>query len=105
MYDQYFDFSSVFAAFDQLMVGSALTLQLTVQAVILGMIVAIVGAWAKTSGPSWAKAVVNVYVEVIRNTPFLLQLYFFFFGLPALGFRLTPNQAALLTMVINLGAY
>lgn len=105
MYDQYFDFSSVFAAFDQLALGAALTLQLTVQAVILGMIVAIVGAWAKTSGPNWARTVVNVYVEVIRNTPFLLQLYFFFFGLPALGFRLTPNQAALLTMVINLGAY
>ena len=45
------------------------------------------------------------YVELIRNTPFLLQLYFFFFGLPSLGVRLSPNSAALLTMVINLGAY
>ncbi|RDJ22187.1 amino acid ABC transporter permease [Bosea caraganae] len=103
--DGSFDFNSVFAASDQLLLGAGLTLQLTVEAVVLGMIVAVVGAWAKTSGPNWAKSVVNVYVEVIRNTPFLLQLYFFFFGLPALGFRLTPNQAALLTMVINLGAY
>jgi polar amino acid transport system permease protein len=99
------DFSSIFAAVDQLLLGAGLTLQLTVEAVLLGMIVAICGAWARTSGPTWARIVVGAYVEVIRNTPFLLQLYFFFFGLPALGFRLTPNQAALLTMVINLGAY
>ena len=48
---------------------------------------------------------VYCYVEAIRNTPFLLQLYFFFFGLPSMGVRLPPTQAALLTMVINLGAY
>jgi polar amino acid transport system permease protein len=105
MYDQSFDLSSVFAAYDQLLLGAGLTLQLTVQAVILGMIVAVVGAWAKTSGPAWSRSIVNVYVEVIRNTPFLLQLYFFFFGLPSLGLRLTPTQAALFTMVVNLGAY
>ena len=49
---------------------------------------------------------VTFYVELIRNTPFLLQLYFFFFGLPSIWCAaLSPNDAALLTMVINLGAY
>ncbi len=52
-----------------------------------------------------ARAFVAVYVELIRNTPFLIQLFFIFFGLPALGLRLTEVQAAMLAMVINLGAY
>ena len=45
------------------------------------------------------------YVEFIRNTPFLIQLFFIFFGLPSLGLKLTAGQAALITMVVNLGAY
>jgi len=103
--DQAFSFTSVFAAYDQLLLGAGLTMRLTLLSVVLGMVVAVVGAWAKTSGPAWARHIATGYVEVIRNTPFLLQLYFFFFGLPSMGVRLTPNDAALLTMVVNLGAY
>jgi polar amino acid transport system permease protein len=105
MYDQTLDFTAVWAASDQLIAGAGLTLLLTLQAIVLGMLIAIGGAWARTGGPPWAGRAVGAYVEVIRNTPFLLQLYFFFFGLPSLGLRLTPTHAALLTMVINLGAY
>ncbi len=43
MYDQVFDFSAVFAAYDQLLLGAALTLRLTAEAIVLGMVVAIVG--------------------------------------------------------------
>ena len=105
MYDQTLNFSSVFVAFDQLVAGAGLTILLTVQAIVLGMLIAVTCAWAKTSGPTWLRPAIGFYVEAIRNTPFLLQLYFFFFGLPSLGIRLPPTQAALLTMVINLGAY
>ena len=45
------------------------------------------------------------YIELIRNTPFLVQLFFFFFALPALGLRWSPYTAALTAMVVNLGAY
>ena len=48
---------------------------------------------------------VNAYIEVIRNTPFLVQLFFFFFALPAIGLRWSPYTAALMAMVVNLGAY
>ena len=50
----------------------------------------------------WA---VSAYVEFIRNTPFLIQLYFVFFALPHFGMRMNSNTAALVAMVINLGAY
>jgi polar amino acid transport system permease protein len=49
--------------------------------------------------------IVGAYVEAIRNTPFLIQLFMVFFGLPALGLRLDADTAALLAMVINVGAY
>lgn len=45
----------------------------------------------------------KVYVEAIRNTPFLIQLMFVFFGLPSLGLQINEWQAALLTTVVNLG--
>jgi polar amino acid transport system permease protein len=44
-------------------------------------------------------------VEFIRNTPFLIQLYFVYFALPNFGLRLSPDTSAVIAMVINLGAY
>jgi polar amino acid transport system permease protein len=65
------------------------------EAVAIGMAIAIVCAWGKTAGPRPVRVAVQFYVELIRNTPFPLQLYFFFFGLPSAGIRLSPNAAAL----------
>jgi len=91
---QTLDFGVVWKAFDELLLGAALTLRLTFLAVIFGMAIAVACAWAKTNGPKWIRPTVTFYVELIRNTPFLLQLYFFFFGLPSIGVRLAPNDAA-----------
>ena len=44
-------------------------------------------------------------MELIRNTPFIVQLFFIFFGLPSLGVKLTPELASVIAMVVNLGAY
>ncbi len=105
MYEQTLSFAWLSEAFDQLLDGAWLTILLSLQAIVLGCLIAIVGAWAKSSGPRWLGIVFSVYVEVIRNTPFLLQLFFFFFGLPTLGIYLSPTNTALLAMVVNLGAY
>lgn len=100
-----FDFAPVFAAYDLLLQGTLITLQLSFGAMVIGLAVSIVCAAAKTSGVAPLRWVVNVYVETIRNTPFLVQIFFIFFGLPAVGIRLDPNSAALLALVINVGAY
>ena len=60
-----------------------MTIQLSFMAMVLGSLVAIFCAWGKTSGPAPLRWVINAYIEVIRNTPFLVQLFFFFFALPA----------------------
>src|SRR5262245_55418802 len=74
-------------------------------AMVLGLAVGILCAVAKTSASRAVRGLTQGYVEAIRNTPFLVQLLLIYLGLPALGLRLTPDQAALLAMVVNLGAY
>jgi polar amino acid transport system permease protein len=100
-----FNFAPVLAGFDQLLVGAWLTIRLSCIAMVLGLIVSVVCAWGKTSGLVPLRWVINAYVEIIRNTPFLVQIFFIFFGLPSLGLRLSPNGAALLALVVNFGAY
>ncbi|MDB5513070.1 MAG: transporter permease [Enterovirga sp.] len=98
-------FGPVFEAWRELAAGVWLTLQLSASAMLIGLLVAVVCAWAKVFGPRWSGWIVNVYVEVIRNTPFLVQIFFIFFGLPAAGIRLSPDVAALAALVVNVGAY
>ncbi len=100
-----FNFEPVLAGFDKLLLGAALTIQLSVGAMLIGLVVSIFCAWGKTSGPAPLRWSINAYIEIIRNTPFLVQIFFIFFGLPSLGLRLTPNSAALLALVVNFGAY
>ena len=103
--DYTFQFGPVFAAWPLLVEGVWITIQLSVLAMLLGLLVAIVCAWGKTSGPRPVRWVINAYIELIRNTPFLVQLFVFFFALPALGLRWSAYTAALTAMVVNLGAY
>lgn len=99
------DFSALLPFADTLVQGLIFTVVLTLVSTLAGLMVGTAGAWARTSGPRWAGRLVGAYVEVIRNTPFIVQLFFIFFGLPAAGVKLTEATAAFLAMTINLGAY
>ena len=101
----HFDFLATFDYTDVLVKGILTTIELIAVGGVIGIAVGIFGAWARTQGPRWLKPIVSAYVELIRNTPFLVQLFFIFFGLPSIGVQITEMQAAILTMVINLGAY
>jgi polar amino acid transport system permease protein len=100
-----FDFGAVLAEWPLLLRGLAWTVGLTVIAVPLGLAIATLGAWTRACGPAWARRLVGVYVELLRNTPFIVQLFFVFFGLPSLGVKLSPTSASLIAMTLNLGAY
>jgi polar amino acid transport system permease protein len=100
-----FDFTDVLAYWPTLLYGVAITLELTLFGTLIGIGLGIFCAWARTNGPKPLRAAIGVYVELIRNTPFLIQLFFIFFGLPALGISLSAIDAAILATVINLGAY
>ena len=99
------DFGAVLVDWPLLLRGAAFTLGLTAIAAILGVALGIACGWARAWGPRPLAAIVAGYVEVIRNTPFIVQLFFVFFGLPSLGLRLSPEVASVIAMVLNLGAY
>src|SRR3954452_1889279 len=99
------DFPAVLAEWPLLAKGVAMTVLLTAVSSVAGVGIGIGGAWARWQGSPWLATVVGAYVEAIRNTPFIVQLFFLFFGLPSLGVRLTPELASVLAMVVNLAAY
>jgi polar amino acid transport system permease protein len=100
-----FDFSSIVEYIPLLLKGTWLTIQLTVFAVVVGLTLGIACAAGRGSRFKAMRILVGAYVELIRNTPFIVQLFFVFFGLPALGVKMSETTAAFLAMTLNLGAY
>lgn len=99
------DFMPVLQEWPMLLEGVAWTIGLTTVASIFGLAIGVLFAWARSHGSHWLQFLVGTYVEFIRNTPFIVQLFFIYFGLPAMGLRLSPEVAAVLAMIINLSAY
>jgi polar amino acid transport system substrate-binding protein len=70
-------------------------------AIALGLLIAI----GRLYGPHWAKWPLGAYVEFLRGTPLMLQLYFIFFFLPEAGIRVPAFWTAILGLAINYSAY
>lgn len=100
-----FRFDLIVDSIPELLLGAWLTIQLSVIAMAIGVVVAILSAVARMAGPAPLRWAIGAYVEVIRNTPFLVQIFIVFFGLPSIGIRLDPNVSALIAMVLNVAAY
>ena len=98
------DFGALLQYLSLFLQGTAVTVGLTAVAATLGIALSIGGA-AAGGRLAWARALIGAYVELIRNTPFIVQMFFVFFGLPSLGLRLSAMAAAVLAMTINLTAY
>lgn len=85
--------------------GIWLTIALSVLAITLSVVLAIFGALGRLSKWPPAYALATFYVSLIRGTPLLLQIFFFFLALPQLGIILTGMTAGVLALGINYGAY
>jgi len=103
--DYTFQFDAVFANWPLLLDGVLLTIRLSVITMASGLLIGILGAYVLRFGSRWGVAIVRGYVELFRNTPLLVQLFFIYFGLPSVGLPLSPNTAAVWALGINLGAY
>jgi polar amino acid transport system permease protein len=101
----YLDFSGTFARGDLFVEGIILTVVLSATALILGTMVGILGAVMRLSGSRVLSAISAAYVEIIRNTPFLVQIYIVYFGLPSVGLRISEITAAVLSLTLYAGAY
>ncbi|GDY58278.1 hypothetical protein SVIO_089010 [Streptomyces violaceusniger] len=82
-----------------------LSLKLSLAAFALACALGLLGALARRSRHALVRAPAAVYVEVIRNTPVLLQMFVAYFALPSAGLRLSPVQAGIAALGVNVGAY
>ena len=85
--------------------AAILALQITVIGFALAFVVASAAAMARRSRSSILRIVATSYVEVIRNTPVLLQIFIVYFSLPSVGIRLSAVVAGTVALGINVGAY
>ncbi len=85
--------------------GVFLTCEISLFSIILGLVIGILAAAARTSRFKTLHAIGAVYVEVFRNTPLLIQIFIIFFGLPGLGIKLSPYVSGLTALVLYVGAY
>ena len=89
----------------QLLDGAIVTLELALLGFWGGALIGVVGATAKAFGGPFARRATNAYVTFFTNTPALLQIYFFYFGLPEAGILLSSFVSVLLGLTLNAGAY
>jgi polar amino acid transport system permease protein len=99
------DFSSLLPYWPVFLKGAWLTLKMTAVAIFFGVIVGTLVAFAKRSRYRLLSRLCSVYIEAVRNTPFIVQIFILFFGLASIGIHMPTFAAAVLAMIINIGAY
>jgi polar amino acid transport system permease protein len=99
------DFSVVFEKMPDLLMAALATIGLALAGMSLALVIGVIGVAARTSNIRPLRAAVIAFVEVVRNTPFLVQIFFIFFALPMMGIRLNPTVTAIIALAVNGGAY
>jgi polar amino acid transport system permease protein len=99
------DFSFLAERWPDFAAGAWLTVQLTVVSIALGLAVGTVCALVRVYGGTFLRRAVGLYVELIRNTPLLIQIFIVYFGLSSLGLKLSAEVSAVIALVVNMGAY
>jgi His/Glu/Gln/Arg/opine family amino acid ABC transporter permease subunit len=100
-----FNLRVIWATMPQFLHGLGATAWISLVALIGAMLVGILACVMRLSGRRLFVLPAVVFIEMIRSTPLLAQLYFFYFGLPGLGFRMTETQTGIMALSLNSGAY
>lgn len=89
-----------------LLAGLGITLRLTILGIIFASIIGVLCALINVSKNKYLKIFTSIYINIIRGTPFLVQAYIIYFGLPmALGIRMSETTAGIIAISLNAGAY
>ncbi len=99
------NFSVVLDRWDMVLHGMYLTMKLTVLATACGFVLGTFCAIGKRGKIKWLARLCSAYIEAIRNTPLLVQIFLVYFGLSSLGLSLHAITVSLIAMTINVGAY
>lgn len=81
------------------------TALISLVSIILALIVGVIACGCRLSNSRFLRGLSIAYIESIRSTPLLVQIYFFYFGLPTLGIRIPEIQTGVLALMLNSGAY
>lgn len=100
-----FQFGVVWDNWPDLLDGAEATLWMSATAFALGLAAAMLCTIAAGSRFGVARGAVRAYVEVIRNTPLLVQLFILYFSLPSLGIHMDADEAAVIGLALNFGGY
>lgn len=100
-----FDLSALVRAIPALLYGASVTLRITVLSIAIGLVIGFITGLARVWPNLVFRAISSAYIELIRGTPLLVQIFIVYFGLPALGLNLDPFIAGMIAMGINSGAY
>ncbi len=103
--DYIFQFNVIWQNWELFLQGVWLTIQITSVATALGLVIGMIMAGLQLIKNPIISGIIQAYIEIIRNTPFLVQLFFVYFGLPTLNIMIPAYQAALIALTINIGAY
>jgi polar amino acid transport system permease protein len=100
-----FDFAFLNDYGPDLVRGVWLTLGMTAASILPGFVLGTLCAVGRLYGPTWLRRAAIIYVEAIRNTPLVIQVFWLFFGRAVLQVRIGAFPAAVIALVINVGAY
>jgi His/Glu/Gln/Arg/opine family amino acid ABC transporter permease subunit len=102
---EYFNFRVIAQYLDQYLIGLLATGWISLVSIFLALILGTIACVMRLSKNRLISSVSAVYIESIRSTPLLTQLYFFYFGLPSIGININEVQTGILALSLNSGAY
>jgi His/Glu/Gln/Arg/opine family amino acid ABC transporter permease subunit len=100
-----FNFRIIFEYLPLFLTGLRSTFLIAVVSIALAIVTGIVACSCRISGIKILKYPAIAYIEIIRSTPLLVQIYFLYFGLPTLGLKVPEIQTGILALMLNSGAY
>ncbi|MBN1225393.1 MAG: amino acid ABC transporter permease [Deltaproteobacteria bacterium] len=100
-----FNFRIIWEYMPLFLEGLRNTFLISIISIFLALIVGVIACGGRLSRWKFLRGISIIYIESIRSTPLLVQIYFFYFGLPTLGIRIPEIQTGILALMLNSGAY
>ena len=96
-----FSVAALGGAFPQLLPAMGINMAIALVAMVLALVGGTALTIVRTFGIGWLNAVIGVVISFIRGTPILVQIFLFYYGLPALGLDMSPIEAGILAIAFN----
>lgn len=100
-----FDFRLIVDSVPLLARGALYTVQVSILAIVFGLVLGWALGLIAVAGPRWLRAIAWAYVQFIRGTPLLVQIFLIYFGLPAFGINVPAFWSGVIALGLNSGGF